>query len=177
MYVIVYHAVLLSWPAKRIPAPMLLSRGRLAVDGFIALSGFCLMLPVARHGNLESAPVFFRRRAIRILPTFYAALVFSLLFRLLILGTQPDGSHGDIELPITPRSVAACLFMVQNLFAVNRINSVFWSIAVEWQIYFLFPLLLLLWKAIGPSRATLLILIGSNTAWWLSRGILNPASM
>jgi peptidoglycan/LPS O-acetylase OafA/YrhL len=53
--------------------------GHLAVSVFICISGFCLMLPVARgDGALKGGPLlFFKRRARRILPPYYAALLLS----------------------------------------------------------------------------------------------------
>lgn len=38
-------------------------------------------------------------------------------------------------------------------------NSPLWSIAVEWQIYFFFPLLVYLWRKIGPGWSTTLTLL------------------
>jgi peptidoglycan/LPS O-acetylase OafA/YrhL len=40
--------------------------------------------------------------------------------------------------------------LLQDLFGTGHINYVFWSIAVEWHIYFLFPLLVLSWRRYGP---------------------------
>ena len=53
--------------------------GHLAVDVFIVLSGFCLMLPVARSGGAlaDGARGFFVRRARRILPPYFAAFTIS----------------------------------------------------------------------------------------------------
>lgn len=54
---------------------------RYAVDLFIVLSGFCLMLPIVKgDGALRGgAWKFFQRRAWRILPTYFLALGFSLI--------------------------------------------------------------------------------------------------
>ena len=69
-----YHA---SWLINHIG----LSYGHVAVDVFIVISGFCLMLPVTRrNGELGSVRDFMRRRVRRILPPYYAALILSLLF-------------------------------------------------------------------------------------------------
>src|SRR4051812_160304 len=60
-----------------------LSFGHDAVAVFIVLSGYCLMLPVARApvaGQLvRGVPNYIARRAWRILPPYFAALVGSLL--------------------------------------------------------------------------------------------------
>jgi peptidoglycan/LPS O-acetylase OafA/YrhL len=44
---------------------------------------------------------------------------------------------------------------MQDLFATSRINYVFWSIAVEWHIYFIVPLLVLAWKRFGASKTVI----------------------
>ena len=112
--------------------------GHLAVDVFIVLSGFCLILPVARGGAIKGGAVgFFARRARRILPPFYAALVLSGLLHWV---GRLEGHHGE------PTTVAGALvngLLLQDLFpAMNsQFNLPFWSVAVEWKIYFLFPLL------------------------------------
>jgi peptidoglycan/LPS O-acetylase OafA/YrhL len=55
--------------------------GRSAVAIFIVLSGFCLMIPVARSadGTISGGVwEYLKRRARRILPPYYAAMAFSL---------------------------------------------------------------------------------------------------
>ena len=109
-----------------------------AVDIFIVLSGFCLILPVAQAGGTlrGGAWAFFGRRARRILPPFYAALVLSLLVFVLLQAL----AHQRLHLP--PLALAANLFLLQDIFLrLDIFNGPFWSIAVEWRIYFLFPLL------------------------------------
>ena len=109
-----------------------------AVDVFIVLSGFCLILPVAaRGGRLEGgAKPFFWRRARRILPPFYAALLLSIV---VFLGIQAL-SHKPLQVSVP--AVLANVFLLQDvLLPLNLFNGPFWSIAVEWRIYFLFPLL------------------------------------
>lgn len=118
--------------------------GHFAVSVFIAISGFCLALPVIdaagrlRGGTLE----FFKRRARRILPPYYAALFLSLGLIWTVIG-EPTGSLWDVPIEVDEIAIASHLLLVQDVFRTGRINYVFWSIAVEWHIYFLFPLLLL----------------------------------
>src|SRR6187549_3444077 len=58
-----------------------LSFGHDAVAVFIVLSGYCLMLPVARNGGVlvRGLPDYIARRAWRILPPYFAALLGTLL--------------------------------------------------------------------------------------------------
>ena len=55
------------------------SIGWLGVSLFLVLSGFCLFYPLAARGRLRQIRLdiatFMRRRALRILPLYYAALV------------------------------------------------------------------------------------------------------
>lgn len=139
--------------------------GPFAVPVFIVLSGFSLMLPVARSGALRPARGslhFFQRRAWRILPPYYAALALGMLITALVpgFGTQ-RGVYWDLALPTFQADVIlAHLFVVHNMpwpsdpLLGMRINPPLWSIAVEMQIYLLFPLLLLLWRRAGAVAAT-----------------------
>ncbi|NJM58848.1 MAG: acyltransferase [Synechococcales cyanobacterium RU_4_20] len=61
--------------------------GSFSVSVFIVLSGYCLMLPVSRSqaGSLSiKFSDFIQRRARRILPPYYAALVLSIAVGLLL---------------------------------------------------------------------------------------------
>lgn len=137
----------------------LLAIGHLAVSVFIVISGYCLFIPVARAGGeLSGGPLrFFKRRARRILPPYYAAVLLSLGLILTVLGGR-TGSLWDVSAAVRPSDVASHLLMLQNLFGTGRINYVFWSIALEWQIYFLFPLLVLSfrrWSVAGTVLVSL----------------------
>ncbi len=142
----------------------IVSFGHYAVGLFIVLSGFCLMLPVAtgdgtiRGGSLR----FFVRRARRILPTYYLAMAFSLAMVWLFIG-QKTGTIWDAALPVTGKSVLTHLLVVHDVFGdVATINYPFWSIAVEWRIYFLFPLLVLVWRKAGPVAGAVLAIVASS---------------
>jgi peptidoglycan/LPS O-acetylase OafA/YrhL len=139
------------------PGPFSLFRyfmvlGHLAVSVFIVISGFCLMLPVVRAGGelRGGARVFFQRRARRILPPYYSAVALSLLLMWLFIG-KPTGTLWDVSIDMTGTDVVSHLLLVQDLFGTGRINYAFWSIATEWQIYFLFPLIIAMWWRWGPK--------------------------
>src|SRR5580692_1065615 len=124
--------------------------GHMAVTVFIVISGFCLMLPVVRAGNhLRGGTAgFFKRRARRILPPYYAAVAFCLALIGTVMG-KPTGTLWDVPIGVNTVAVISHLALVQDLFGTSKINYVFWSIAVEWQIYFLFPLLVWSWRRYG----------------------------
>jgi peptidoglycan/LPS O-acetylase OafA/YrhL len=141
---------------------LLLGYGRYAVAVFIVLSGYCLMLPLAQSGQSELPGGlwrFMKRRAWRILPPYYAAMVVSLAVILLVPGMGlRNGLYWDAALPaITPGVIASHMLLVHSLGPwALRIDPPMWSVAVEWQIYFLFPLVLLpLRKRIGSFGAAI----------------------
>jgi peptidoglycan/LPS O-acetylase OafA/YrhL len=59
--------------------------------------------------------------------------------------------------------------LLQDLFGTGKINYVFWSIAVEWQIYFVFPLLVWSWRRLGP-RVTVIAALTVGYALRLGLG-------
>jgi peptidoglycan/LPS O-acetylase OafA/YrhL len=119
--------------------------GRFAVVVFIVLSGFSLALSPARHGwRLDGISRFAYRRARRILPAYWAALAFSLAVAWLILPPPGQGLPGA-------KSAIVNGLMVQNIVLVPSPNRSFWSMAVEAQLYFAFPLLLLMVRRYGAT--------------------------
>lgn len=153
-----------------------LSQGRSAVAVFIVLSGYCLMLPVARSrsGKLRDGWIhYFYRRARRILPPYYAALLLTLLAIAVLpglrVGYNPEWNNA---LPAwTARAISAHLLLLHNLNTnwILKINPPMWTVATEWQIYFLFPLFLLpMWRRFGSS-ATIATAFGSTLAlFWVT---------
>jgi peptidoglycan/LPS O-acetylase OafA/YrhL len=116
--------------------------GRLSVVFFLTLSGFSLALgPAADRWRLGGAGRFLRRRAWRILPAYWAALAFSLL----IAYHVPASHKGEP----THRSIAVFGLLLQDMFWAKTPNGAFWSVAVEVELYLLFPLFLLIRRHLG----------------------------
>ena len=141
------------------------SFGVYAVVLFIVLSGFCLMLPIIRNnGEMKgSFKEFFLRRARRILPPYYVTLIISVGLSLTLLSQPVGGSLWDICIPITSQGVITHLLLIHDIFKsdIFQSNSSLWSIAVEWRIYFLFPLLVVAWRTWGGIKTTTITLGGS----------------
>lgn len=127
-----------------------------AVWLFIMLSGFTLYwTEESRRGSQRGATsvkVYVQRRLWRILPTYYAALA---LGAVVVLGmgmflVAPSPSLQTYE-PVTLGGVLSHLLMVHNLNPEWRTQVVppLWSIAVEMQLYVLFPLLFLVRRKLG----------------------------
>lgn len=155
LYVVLYHAVV-SWTGpipesaihRRFPLFMF---GHYAVTVFIVLSGFCLMLPVARTNDLPlrgGIVGFMKRRSRRILPAYYATLAAAFLVppivTILVFNAPSMGQYtwcgfsgrSDLLLHIA---------LLHNLgrHSSQSILPPLWSIATEFQIYIVFALLLL----------------------------------
>lgn len=166
LYVVIFHIGFEVWGRYGAPTGVVrllalpFASGHLAVSVFIVLSGFSLMLPVARKGyHLPwGAWGFYWRRARRILPPYYFAIGLSLLLAWLFIG-QPTGTIWDASLHATWRDALQHLLLA-NDFALDggqKINYVFWSVALECQIYLLFPALTLLWRRYPPLFSMLLV--------------------
>ncbi|MGV3617834.1 MAG: acyltransferase family protein [Fimbriimonas sp.] len=139
--------------------------GNLAVAAFIVLSGFCLQLSLFSRtdGKIANLKVFYKRRAWRILPPYYAALAFSIAVALLVTQHQKVPPF-DRYVPVTVENVMAHIFLVHNFVPawMYKINGVLWSIAIEAQLYVVFPLLVL---AIAKLGRVSVLAICSAIAW------------
>ncbi|PTY07355.1 acyltransferase [Opitutaceae bacterium EW11] len=167
LYVVAHHAMLEFWgPDRGMPTgafmhavARLLSYGHLSVNIFIVLSGFCLGLPVAKAGGVLPGGLraFFRRRAWRILPPYYLAMLLSLVLIATVVGER-TGTHWDRSTVVTPFGVIGNALMLQDVLGgINgQINHCFWSIAVEWHIYLLFPVVVAGWRHFGVVRTSAL---------------------
>ncbi len=145
-----------------LPFRLFMVFGHLAVSVFIVISGFCLALPVIDgHDRLRGgAADFFKRRARRILPPYYGSLLLSLALIATIIG-KPTGTLWDFPIQVDWKAVVAHVLLLQDFFRTARINYVLWSIAVEWHIYFLFPLFVWGTARFGILRvASLAMLLG-----------------
>ena len=162
--------------------------GWLGVNMFLVLSGFCLYYPLARRFSISEIQLdikaFAKRRAWRILPPYYVALI--IYSSALIIGayrhniplTQPFAGWKDVPLHI---------FMLHNVLSstLGSINGAFWSLALESQLYLIFPLLIVLaarrglravlavtfliavgWQTLAFGRLGATLSWGADTAQW-----------
>jgi peptidoglycan/LPS O-acetylase OafA/YrhL len=164
LYVVLHHAYCKPGVDGAVSMPWWsnwLFYGNFAVDVFIVLSGFLLALPVATsagrtlEGGLKR---YFQRRARRILPPYYAALVLSCLLLLggALLASRVGGGERDLAKHLSAGSLGTHLLLIHNVFPAwhKVINAPLWSVATEWQIYFVFALVLIpLWRRAGIAVA------------------------
>jgi peptidoglycan/LPS O-acetylase OafA/YrhL len=123
------------------------------------------MLPVTRSADQRlrgGCVLYIKRRAWRILPPYYAALVLALA----VAAFSPQGLawlHGEHHpgssqwlSNFSAGNVVSHVFVLHNLSErwATSLDMALWSIATEWQIYFFFPLLLLpVWRKFGAFAA------------------------
>ena len=166
-FVVVNHVFLRAFPGYPVDhAPFWAAWfifGRFAVVVFIVLSGFSLALSPARRGwSLGGVSRFAQRRARRILPAYWAALAFSLAVAWLIVPQPGQGTPGA-------KSVVVNGLLVQNIVGAPSPNRAFWSMAVEAQLYVLFPLLLLTVRRWGA-----IVMLATVTLVVAAVGIVGP---
>jgi peptidoglycan/LPS O-acetylase OafA/YrhL len=93
---------------------------------------------------------------------------------------KKTGTQWDVSIPVTSWDVITHFLLIQDLFSEThaKINHAFWSISVEWRIYFIFPLLLIGWRRWGPFRITMCAILASTFLWYaLTQTNLNFSSM
>lgn len=135
-----------------VPASFLLllpfSFGGVGVAIFFVVSGFCIHLSFEQQGKDWRS--FWIRRFWRIYPAYIAATALAVLF--LTTNARADFHHSPLW-----TQLAAHLFLVHNLNQATfmGINGSFWSLAIEAQLYLLYPLLLLLVGKFGWRRTML----------------------
>jgi peptidoglycan/LPS O-acetylase OafA/YrhL len=146
--------------------------GSWGVTLFFVLSGFCIHLPQARaFGRNPTHRMnwsrFAQRRAWRLLPTHYAALILSAIVGIYV-------QTALVNAP-TVKSFTTHVLMV-HVFShdlYNSINAVFWSIAVEIYFYICYPLYLFLRRQFGPFRTVAVLLVGGLGIYSVSSALLH----
>jgi peptidoglycan/LPS O-acetylase OafA/YrhL len=169
--VVIYHVVgqaqtnlpqnLLRWPIVFIQ--QLSSFGYAGVFLFFVISGFCIHLQWARAqaaGNSYEIKfvAFWKRRFRRLYPAYLIALALYLLTTALTGGLKVTGAF--------IYDVVMHIFMLHNLDpkTAYSINGVFWTLAIEEQLYLAYFLLLFLRKRWGWGPT--LICCGAARLLW-----------
>lgn len=130
-----------TWPLEHV-------LGGAAYSGvilFFVLSGFLLFLPYARTiivgGSWPAISQFYLRRALRILPSYYLLIPIFLFF----LSSSPYGVGLRLLGPLQALLGLTLLYDLQsnayNL--VSTFDGPLWSLTIEWQFYFVLPLIAL----------------------------------
>ena len=119
---------------------------------FLVLSGFCLALPVVHAGDRfrNGLAPFFLARALRILPPYLAVLALILLANTFV----PVVQWGRHDLGLTGTMSWQVFWtnalLLQDIYPqYNRVNGPFWSVACEFHLYLVFPLLIWWLRRLG----------------------------
>src|SRR4029077_16479865 len=164
LLVFLVHADQLVWP---IPTPLprragllagFVRNGRSGVDIFFVLSGFLLSLPFIqdiRGGRRVVVGEYLARRALRILPLYYLAVVSGSL----LTSTHPSDLRRGVPL----------LFFLDSLSvfwgSMYPYNVVWWSVITEAQFYLALPLVAVLLRTPRLRWCGSMILIAYAVAY------------
>ena len=121
--------------------------GFTGVDIFFTISGYLIggQIYADLRGGSFSYLRFYRRRAKRILPAFFAVLAFILLAALLLLSPQEAAQTARSAFAATLSASNILFWMTANYFTPKtELNPVLmtWSLGVEEQFYVLIPLVM-----------------------------------
>lgn len=164
--------------------------GRVSVVVFIILSGYVLMASVVRSqsdyvaGGLLG---YIKRRSRRILPPYYAALLLCVFLAaaIFILEKFTDFQWNEVagKGAFFPKfslgDFFAHLLLIHNLSSDTymSINPPLWTVGTEWQLYFLFPLLLLpIWRRFGLTKLVIAAFLIGIAPLYLLNGLFESAS-
>lgn len=172
--------------------------GYIGVDLFLVLSGFCLAYPFMRNPNYRgriTVAEFWKRRYLRIAPAYYVSIALVFVFYIVVghfLHSHPTymhASHADeFNRPPPIAEILPHLVFIHNLSVAHffTINGAYWSLGLEFQLYFAFPLLLELcvrwgvWKTVLSALAlqaiySTIVCTGPGAHLPLSETVLNKA--
>jgi peptidoglycan/LPS O-acetylase OafA/YrhL len=170
--VVLYHTVganaqfgprILRWLA--VPVVPALRFGYVGVFLFFVISGFCIHLSRAKARVENNPPVgfgaFWKRRFRRLYPPYIIALI-------LYLGITAYTTKFELTF-FYVWDVISHILMLHNLdsHTVYSINGVFWTLAIEEQLYLAYFLLLFLRNRWGWSR-TLIICFAARVIWFIA---------
>lgn len=170
--VVLYHAIgragtpvpqnVLQWPTYFVHS--LTSFGYVGVFLFFVISGFCIHLQWARARAAGQSQqihfgAFWKRRLRRLYPAYLIALVLYLVLTALSVGVNVTGTY--------VYDVVMHLLMLHNLDpkTAYSINGVFWTLAIEEQLYLAYFLLLFLRTRWGWGP-TLIVCIAARVGWY-----------
>jgi peptidoglycan/LPS O-acetylase OafA/YrhL len=146
--VVVRHVVLFAPAIATGVWIHVMQEGAHGVDLFFVISGFCLSYPTLAALN-EQNPVrfnvaeFFAKRVTRIVPPYWIALGITVLIGAILIGSGVDISATSISMPSIAQALSQLVFFDHT----DLTNPSFWTLAVEFRWYLLFPIALWLWVA------------------------------
>ena len=153
----------LEIPVLHLSLSSVFSYGHVGVNLFLLLSGFCLYWPFVKMGEAGVArpeptlKVFALKRCRRILPPYYVALLFTLIYTFIWDKGSIPANNGHYVV----NWLLMHVFMLHNLNPdyIQTIPGPFWSIGLEFQLYILFPVLVESYRRFSARSVLLTVLI------------------
>lgn len=152
LFVLFHHAMMMAYPvALGVYADGWIGAvfgwavyGHFGVTVFIVLAGYSLALGIAkRGGDLPGGTWgFMKRRAQRIIPVYWVALAMTMLLVTVYIGRK-TGTHWDLSTPTDYKGWVLDVLLLQDIGRAQNVAYTFWSISVEFHIYLLLPIILL----------------------------------
>jgi len=147
--------------------------GRLGVDIFFVLSGFVITLSLAKSKiDLSYWLRFAARRSLRLDPPYWVSIVLCIV----LIVVRRHLFAAQVDLPTWPQ-IGAHLVYLQGVLGFQQINSVFWTLCIEFQLYLGFCALMgfLQWRR-SPERGPQWCALGTFCAfvlslWWPAHGL------
>jgi len=152
LYIVLHHIWVLMESVRSL---RIFSLGAYAVQGFFVFSGFVLALSYFRRGIAfpRGVVAYIRRRVLRLLPSYYAGILLSLLF-LLLFNVKAGVPYFPSYVFPPLRELVYNGLLVQNITqSIGAVNGDYWFMAMEFQLSLLFPLILLSFRIFGRAWA------------------------
>lgn len=158
----------------------LLPGGYWGVDMFFVISGYVVFLSTFLRDKKDSIISFYSRRIKRIVPGALCCVFFSILFSIVFL-TPNSWTIKDASWSLLGFQNISLYLSSQNYFGVGLEDNIFlqfWSLGIEEQFYFIFPLI---WYLFSKKKVRIFIflailLFASTYIYWAINSLLNLSS-
>ncbi len=115
---------------------------------------------------------FFRKRAHRILPPYYMALCLGILCG--FFDTPPGSRLAFLNNPLTKKAIFQHIVLIHNWSSQTfaMLDGPLWSVAMEVQIYLLFPILVLVWRRFGVGWMLVFSFVVGHAVYFGTRHVV-----
>ena len=119
--------------------------GRASVEVFFVVSGFAIAYSL-RDAAIDGFSLrrFILRRAVRLDPPYWVGL----LWNGLVVAIRARATHHPIVLPSLGKVLAHFLYL-QDILGLGQFNIVFWTLCLEFQLYFVFAAMMRFASSLG----------------------------